>query len=212
VLRRNMRHSWQCTDLDDHHGEGIHVGLSRHPEHVRCRFGIPIEDGEPLRGHPPNGSSAVYSGGMCRLRIGSYGRQGEIAQDCILGAINEDVGLCVSHERRSKTHFFRVHILLSDHRAPRLVNEGSSSHGRCPRAGGRRGSYTCDREGIVIKSLTNGRRSNRPTRLRNSEIFPSVTHLDTMHNGLDSGEMTPRNERMLGWERFWQTTISLHHA
>ena len=34
---------------------------------------------------------------MCRLRIGSYGCQPEIAQDRVLVVVDEDVGLYMSH-------------------------------------------------------------------------------------------------------------------
>lgn len=45
---------------------------------------------------------------MCRLRIGSYGRQPEIAQDRILVVVNEDIGLCKHHEERIRTHFVLI--------------------------------------------------------------------------------------------------------
>ena len=70
--------TWRCTDLDYYHGEGIHVGLFRYPNRVICWSGISIKYGQTFRSHPPNGSSGVYGGSMCRLRIGSYGRQPEI--------------------------------------------------------------------------------------------------------------------------------------
>lgn len=53
---------------------------------------------------------------MCRLRIGSYGRQSKIAQDRSLVVVNEDVGLCMPREWRSEmdfvkaTHSFQVTV------------------------------------------------------------------------------------------------------
>ena len=103
-----MIQPWQCADLDYHHGKGIHVRLFRYPDRIRCRFGIPIEYGQPFWSHPPNGSGAVNGRGVCRLRIGSYGRQPEIAQDRILVVVNEDIGLCKHHEERIRTHFVLI--------------------------------------------------------------------------------------------------------
>jgi len=95
-IKRESQLRW--ANLDDHHGKGIHVGLFCHPYSSRCGFWASVEYGQPFGGHPPNGSSAIHGRGMRRLRIGSYGCQSEIAQDCVLVVVDEDVGLYVQDE------------------------------------------------------------------------------------------------------------------